>query len=48
MLLMKASGGGISTIHFSELDKGIDNFKVNGPYVRGQKQRGMDVQATLR
>ena len=28
MLLMKASGGGISTIHFSELDKGIDNLSV--------------------
>ena len=47
MLLMKASGDNVSTLHFSDLNKAIDNFTLGGLYLMGQ-QRGMSMQATMK
>ena len=47
MLLMKASGDNVSTLHFSDLSKAIDNFILGGLYLMGQ-QRGMSMQATMK
>lgn len=46
MLLMKANGDNVSTLHFSDLSKAISNFKLGGLYLNGQ-QRGMSMQATM-
>ena len=47
MLLMKASSDNVSTLHFSDLSKAIDNFILGGLYLMGQ-QRGMSMQATMK
>ena len=47
MLLMKASNDNVSTLHFSDLNKAIDNFTLGGLYLSGQ-QRGMSMQATMK
>ena len=46
MLLMKANGDNVSTLHFSDLSKAMENFKLGGLYLNGQ-QRGMSMQATM-
>jgi hypothetical protein len=46
MLLMKASGDNITTLHFSDLSVAVDKFKLGALYLNGQ-QRGMSMQATL-
>ena len=47
MLLMKAGGGNITTLHFSDLSVAADKFSLGQLYLNGQ-QRGMSMQATLR
>jgi len=47
MLLMKAGGGNITTLHFSDLSVAVDKFTLGVLYLNGQ-QRGMSMQATLR
>tara|TARA_R110000764_G_scaffold167512_2_gene254687 strand:+ start:1850 stop:2974 length:1125 start_codon:yes stop_codon:yes gene_type:complete len=46
MLLMKASGDNITTLHFNDLAVAVDKFKLGALYLNGQ-QRGMSMQATL-
>ena len=46
MLLMKASGDNITTLHFNDLSVAVDKFKLGALYLNGQ-QRGMSMQATL-
>ena len=46
MLLMKASGDNITTLHFEDLSNAVDKFKLGALYLNGQ-QRGMSMQATL-
>ena len=46
MLLMKASGDNITTLHFEDLSIAVDKFKLGALYLNGQ-QRGMSMQATL-
>ena len=46
MLLMKASGDNITTLHFIDLAVAVDKFKLGALYLNGQ-QRGMSMQATL-
>ena len=46
MLLMKASGDNITTLHFDDLSIAVDKFKLGALYLNGQ-QRGMSMQATL-
>lgn len=46
MLLMKASGDNITTLHFADLSVAVDKFKLGALYLNGQ-QRGMSMQATL-
>ena len=46
MLLMKASGDNITTLHFNDLAVAVDKFKLGAVYLNGQ-QRGMSMQATL-
>lgn len=47
MLLMKAGGENITTLHFADLEKAVDKFTLGQLYLSGQ-QRGMSMQATLR
>lgn len=47
MLLLKLAGGTVSTVHFTDLDTAIDEFKLGTLYLMGQ-QRGMSLQATLK
>ena len=47
MLLMKAGGGNITTLHVSDLSVAADKFSLGQLYLSGQ-QRGMSMQATLR
>ena len=46
MLLMKAGGDNITTLHFSDLSVAVEQFKLGALYLNGQ-QRGMSMQATL-
>jgi|TARA_B110000259_G_scaffold185604_1_gene234997 hypothetical protein len=46
MLLMRASGDNITTLHFNDLAVAVDKFKLGALYLNGQ-QRGMSMQATL-
>ena len=46
MLLMKASGDNITTLHFNDLAVAVDKFELGALYLNGQ-QRGMSMQATL-
>ena len=46
MMLMKSSKDNITSMHFTDLSKAIDAFKLGGLYLSGQ-QRGMSMQATL-
>lgn len=47
MLLIKLAGDTVTSIHFTELDSAIDEFKMGTLYMMGQ-QRGMSLQATMR
>lgn len=47
MLLIRASGDTVTSIHFKALATGIESFMLKGIYMSGQ-QRGMSMQATLR
>lgn len=47
MLLIKTGGDTITSIHFTDLNTAVDEFKIGTLYLMGQ-QRGMSLQATLK